>query len=61
MRIGITGTGRIGAFHAKTLLGVPGVDGLVVTDVVPESAAKVAAARPPSRISMPSWQKASTR
>ena len=43
MRIGITGTGRIGAFHAKTLLGVPGVDGLVVTDVVPESAAKVAA------------------
>ena len=43
MRIGITGTGRIGAFHAKTLLGVPGVDGLVVTDFVPESAAKVAA------------------
>ena len=43
MRIGITGTGRIGAFHAKTLLGVPGVDGLVVTEFVPESAAKVAA------------------
>ncbi len=32
MRIGLAGVGRIGAFHAKTLLGLEGVDSLVVTD-----------------------------
>lgn len=43
MRIGLTGTGRIGAFHARTLSGVAGVDDIIVTDFLPESAAKVAA------------------
>jgi myo-inositol 2-dehydrogenase/D-chiro-inositol 1-dehydrogenase len=33
MRIGLIGVGRIGAFHASTLCGLPGVDSLVVTDV----------------------------
>jgi myo-inositol 2-dehydrogenase/D-chiro-inositol 1-dehydrogenase len=33
MRIGLIGVGRIGAFHAKTLRGLPGVDSLIVTDV----------------------------
>ncbi|GGW91639.1 Gfo/Idh/MocA family oxidoreductase [Streptomyces noursei] len=32
MKIGLIGTGRIGAFHAATLLKVPGVTGLVVAD-----------------------------
>ena len=32
MRIGLAGAGRIGAFHAKTLLGLEAVDSLVVTD-----------------------------
>jgi myo-inositol 2-dehydrogenase/D-chiro-inositol 1-dehydrogenase len=42
MKIGLAGTGRIGAFHAKTLIGLPEVDELVLFDVVPESAARVA-------------------
>lgn len=42
MKIGLAGTGRIGAFHAKTLVGLPEVDELVLFDVVPESAARVA-------------------
>jgi myo-inositol 2-dehydrogenase/D-chiro-inositol 1-dehydrogenase len=33
MRIGLVGTGRIGAFHAATLKGLPAVDQVVVTDV----------------------------
>jgi len=33
MRIGLIGVGRIGAFHASTLRGLPGVDSLIVTDV----------------------------
>lgn len=32
MRIGLIGTGRIGAFHAATLAGLPAVTGLVVHD-----------------------------
>jgi myo-inositol 2-dehydrogenase/D-chiro-inositol 1-dehydrogenase len=38
MRLGLIGLGRIGAFHANTLVGMPSVDSLVVTDIV---AAKV--------------------
>lgn len=43
MRIGLVGTGRIGAFHAATILGLPDAPELVVTDAVPEAAATVAA------------------
>lgn len=32
MRIGLAGAGRIGAFHAQTLAGLPQVDSLVVAD-----------------------------
>jgi myo-inositol 2-dehydrogenase / D-chiro-inositol 1-dehydrogenase len=32
MRMGLVGTGRIGAFHAETLTGLAGVDRLVLTD-----------------------------
>ena len=32
MRIGLVGVGRIGAFHAATLKGLPSVDQVVVTD-----------------------------
>jgi myo-inositol 2-dehydrogenase / D-chiro-inositol 1-dehydrogenase len=35
MRLGLIGLGRIGAFHANTLVGMPSVDSLVVTDIVP--------------------------
>ncbi|WP_079064077.1 Gfo/Idh/MocA family oxidoreductase [Streptomyces sp. NRRL F-4489] len=42
MKIGLIGTGRIGAFHAATLLGVPGVTGLVVADADPARAAALA-------------------
>jgi myo-inositol 2-dehydrogenase / D-chiro-inositol 1-dehydrogenase len=41
MRIGLIGLGRIGAFHAKTLVGMPAVDSLVVTDIVPERTRQV--------------------
>ena len=34
MRIGLIGTGRIGAFHAATLAGLPAVSGVVVHDAV---------------------------
>jgi myo-inositol 2-dehydrogenase/D-chiro-inositol 1-dehydrogenase len=34
MRLGLIGLGRIGAFHARTLAGLPEVDSLVVTDPV---------------------------
>ena len=33
MRIGLAGTGRIGAFHARTLTTIDGVDDLVVADL----------------------------
>ncbi|MEJ5944223.1 Gfo/Idh/MocA family oxidoreductase [Pseudokineococcus basanitobsidens] len=38
MRIGLVGLGRIGSFHAQTLVGLPAVTRLVVTDVVPAAA-----------------------
>src|SRR3954465_4394291 len=44
MRIGLIGLGRIGAFHADTLSGLPAVTSLVVTDAVP-AAARAAAGR----------------
>jgi myo-inositol 2-dehydrogenase / D-chiro-inositol 1-dehydrogenase len=43
MRIGLLGLGRIGAFHAETLAGLPAVEELVLTDPVPELAEKAAA------------------
>jgi myo-inositol 2-dehydrogenase/D-chiro-inositol 1-dehydrogenase len=42
MRIGLVGVGRIGAFHASTLCGLPGVDSLIVTDVDPTRTRDVA-------------------
>jgi myo-inositol 2-dehydrogenase/D-chiro-inositol 1-dehydrogenase len=42
MRIGLIGLGRIGAFHARTLVQLPHVKELVVTDVVPALADAVA-------------------
>jgi myo-inositol 2-dehydrogenase/D-chiro-inositol 1-dehydrogenase len=43
MRIGLIGVGRIGAFHASTLRGLPGVDSLIITDSDWERARQVAA------------------
>lgn len=43
MRIGLAGVGRIGAFHAETLAGLPAVDSLVVADVDASRARAVAA------------------
>ncbi len=42
MRLGLIGLGRIGAFHAETLTGLPVVDSLVVTDAVPAVTRQVA-------------------
>jgi len=42
MRIGLIGLGRIGAFHAETLRGLPAVTELVVTDAVPALTERVA-------------------
>ena len=42
MRIGLIGLGRIGAFHAETLSGLPAVTELVVTDAVPALTDRVA-------------------
>jgi myo-inositol 2-dehydrogenase/D-chiro-inositol 1-dehydrogenase len=42
MRIGLAGTGRIGAFHAATLAGLAEVEQVIVTDTFPESAATLA-------------------
>src|SRR3954454_17034424 len=41
MRIGLIGLGRIGAFHANTLVGIPAGESLVVTDLVPEKTKQV--------------------
>jgi len=41
MRLGLIGLGRIGAFHANTLVGMPSVDSLVVTDIVPSKMEQV--------------------
>ena len=43
MRIGLVGLGRIGSFHARTLLALDAVTDLVVTDVVPWITAGIAA------------------
>jgi myo-inositol 2-dehydrogenase / D-chiro-inositol 1-dehydrogenase len=42
MRIGLLGLGRIGAFHAETLAGLPAVEELVISDPVPELAEQAA-------------------
>jgi myo-inositol 2-dehydrogenase/D-chiro-inositol 1-dehydrogenase len=42
MRIGLVGVGRIGAFHAATLKGLPAVDQVVVADADPNRAELVA-------------------
>jgi myo-inositol 2-dehydrogenase/D-chiro-inositol 1-dehydrogenase len=42
MRIGLAGAGRIGAFHASTLIALDEVDQVVVSDVFPASAALLA-------------------
>jgi myo-inositol 2-dehydrogenase/D-chiro-inositol 1-dehydrogenase len=42
MRLGLIGLGRIGAFQARTLIDLPVVDSLVVTDAVPTLTAEVA-------------------
>ena len=42
MRIGLIGTGRIGAFHAETLVGLPAVTGVVVHDANERQARAVA-------------------
>jgi myo-inositol 2-dehydrogenase/D-chiro-inositol 1-dehydrogenase len=43
MKIGLYGAGRIGAFHAKTLSALPGVDELRIADVRIDRAREVAA------------------
>jgi myo-inositol 2-dehydrogenase/D-chiro-inositol 1-dehydrogenase len=43
MRIGLVGVGRIGAFHAATLRGLPGVESVIVADADPGRARAVAA------------------
>jgi myo-inositol 2-dehydrogenase/D-chiro-inositol 1-dehydrogenase len=45
MRIGLAGTGRIGAFHAETLKGLDAVEQVVVTDANTALAERVAAAQ----------------
>ena len=42
MRLGLLGLGRIGAFHAETLAGLPAVEELVLSDPVPALAEQVA-------------------
>jgi myo-inositol 2-dehydrogenase/D-chiro-inositol 1-dehydrogenase len=42
MRLGLIGLGRIGAFHADTLTALDNVDGLVVTDALPEVTERIA-------------------
>ena len=42
MRIGLLGLGRIGAFHAETLAGLPAVEELVISEPVPELAEQAA-------------------
>ncbi len=41
MRLGLIGLGRIGAFHTNTLVGMPSVASLVVTDIVPAKVKRV--------------------
>ena len=42
MRIGLLGAGRIGAFHAETITGIPAVSGVVIHDSDPRRARAVA-------------------
>ena len=42
MRLGLLGLGRIGAFHAETLAGLPAVEELVLSDPVPTLAEQAA-------------------
>ncbi|MDO5698748.1 MAG: Gfo/Idh/MocA family oxidoreductase [Dermatophilus congolensis] len=42
MKIGIAGTGRIGAYHANTLKGLESVTEVVLADAFPEAATRVA-------------------
>jgi myo-inositol 2-dehydrogenase / D-chiro-inositol 1-dehydrogenase len=41
MRIGLAGAGRIGAFHARILSGLPAVDSVVIADADPARASEV--------------------
>jgi myo-inositol 2-dehydrogenase/D-chiro-inositol 1-dehydrogenase len=41
MRLGLVGLGRIGTFHTGILTQLPGVDSLVVTDLVPEKTKRI--------------------
>src|SRR5215208_3441212 len=41
MRLGLIGLGRIGTFHTNTLVDIPAIDSLVVTDLVPEKTKSV--------------------
>ena len=54
MRIGLVGLGRIGAFHAETLVGLPEVDTLVITDardgIADEVAARLRATGPVAQV-----------
>jgi myo-inositol 2-dehydrogenase/D-chiro-inositol 1-dehydrogenase len=40
--LGLIGLGRIGAFHTDTLMNLPGLDGLVITDERPDVVTQVA-------------------
>ncbi|MDX6300898.1 MAG: myo-inositol 2-dehydrogenase / D-chiro-inositol 1-dehydrogenase [Nocardioidaceae bacterium] len=42
MRVGLAGAGRIGAFHASTLAALGDVEQVVITDVVPHTASRLA-------------------
>ena len=44
LHVGVVGVGRIGAFHARTLLGLEGVGAVTVTDADPERARSFAGA-----------------
>jgi myo-inositol 2-dehydrogenase/D-chiro-inositol 1-dehydrogenase len=44
MRVGLIGAGRIGAMHAGTLLGLAGVEALLVADADPARAQRIAGA-----------------
>jgi myo-inositol 2-dehydrogenase / D-chiro-inositol 1-dehydrogenase len=43
MKVALLGTGRIGRLHARLLTATPGVDELLIADVLPERAAEAAA------------------
>lgn len=42
MRVGLIGAGRIGALHARLLVGTPGVDELLIADAATDRAAAIA-------------------